>query len=257
MQTSQDETPIQDALEANRRAIEAPNTKALSQATQTYLNEIKLFEQDRVEMAKQSAKTAWKVATATTTITIVALVALAVTMPLKEVEPYLLSVDTQTGLTTMLKPLADGQKISYGDVLDRHWLNTYVIERNSYVWQSVQHSFDTVKLMSTPNVLAPYQSYILGEKSPVKMFKDKQVIDVTVKNITFLPRSSSEQGMAQVQFTRDVQSSGGKAATGYKPTTWTAMITFDYQASIRTEKERRLNPLGFRVTSYREDRLTL
>ncbi|MGL1255042.1 VirB8/TrbF family protein, partial [Vibrio parahaemolyticus] len=108
--------------------------KALTQETNDYLNQIKQFENDRVDMAKQSAKTAWKVAAGAGALAGLALIALAVTMPLKEVEPYLLSVDSKTGFTTILKPLADAQKTTYGEALDRSWVNRYIIERNSYIW---------------------------------------------------------------------------------------------------------------------------
>ncbi|MFW9725382.1 VirB8/TrbF family protein, partial [Vibrio parahaemolyticus] len=183
----------QDTFEQNKKALNAPNSKALTQETNDYLNQIKQFENDRVDMAKQSAKTAWKVAAGAGALAGLALIALAVTMPLKEVEPYLLSVDSKTGFTTILKPLADAQKTTYGEALDRSWVNRYIIERNSYIWESVQGSFDVIKLMSAPNVFARYKSYIMGDKSPVATFKDRKQIKVSIKNITFLPASDDEQ----------------------------------------------------------------
>ncbi|EGQ8101900.1 conjugal transfer protein TraG [Vibrio parahaemolyticus] len=245
----------QDTFEQNKKALNAPNSKALTQETNDYLNQIKQFENDRVDMAKQSAKTAWKVATGAGTLAGLALIALAVTMPLKEVEPYLLSVDSKTGFTTILKPLADAQKTTYGEVLDRFWVNRYIIERNSYIWESVQGSFDVIKLMSASNVFARYKSYIMGDKSPVATFKDRKQIKVSIKNITFLPASDDEQIIAQVQFSRDVLSRDGQPASGYKTTHWTATLTFDYLAPVKSEIARRQNPLGFRVTSYREDKV--
>ncbi|HGZ7314710.1 TPA: virB8 family protein [Vibrio parahaemolyticus] len=246
----------QDTFEQNKQALNAPNTKALTQETNDYLNQIKQFESDRVEMAKQSAKTAWKVAIGAGVIAGLALVAVAATMPLKEVTPYLLSVDSKTGFTTMLKPLADAQKTTYGEVLDRYWVNRYIFERNSYIWESVQASFDIIKLMSAPNVFTPYKTFMMGDQSPAATFKDRRQIKIGIKNITFLPASDDEQIIAQVQFSRDVLSRDGLPSSGYKTTNWTATMTFDYLADIKTEIQRRQNPFGFRVTSYREDRVT-
>ncbi len=244
-----------DTFDQHKRAIETPNSKALTQQTNDYLNQIKHFEQDRVALAQQSAKTAWKVAAGAGGLAALALVALAASMPLKEVTPYLLSVDNDTGFTTIVKPLADANETTYGEVLDRYWVHRYVQERNGYVWESVQNSFDTVKLMSAPSVQASYQRYIMGEQSPVATFKDRRQIKIGIKNITFLPSSSDAHIVAQVQFSRDVLSRDGQPSSGYKPTHWTATLTFDYQAEVASETDRRLNPLGFRVTSYREDRV--
>lgn len=244
-------------LEQTKALIQAPNTKAITQEANQYLQGIKAFEQDRVELAKNSAKTAWKVAAGTTITAIAAVVALAGLTPLKETQPYLVTTDSTTGITTMVKPLVDGQKVTYGEALDRYWVNTYVILRNGYVWETIQNSFDTVKLMSAPNPFATYNSYIYGEKSPTKVFKDNQHISISVKDINFLPTNSKEQKLVQVQFTRNIVSANGQPSTGYKPTHWTATMTFDYRADIKTEKQRRLNPLGFRVTSYQEDRVVL
>ncbi|MGD1336089.1 virB8 family protein [Vibrio harveyi] len=244
-----------DLLKRNKKQQETPTTKELSKEAADFIKQVHDFEEDRIELAKQSAKTAWKVATGAGVLAIGAVAALIVAMPMKEVTPYLLNVDSKTGFTTILKPLADAKKTTYGEVLDRYWVNRFIIERNSYAWQTVQNGFDTIKLMSSPNVFAAYKSYIMGEDSPVKKFKQRKQIKISIKNITFLPSSDDEQVLAQVQFKRDVLSSDGTPSTGYKPTSWTATLTFDYLGEVKTENDRRANPLGFNVTSYREDRV--
>lgn len=244
-----------DILKRNKSRQESPTPKALSKETTDFIKQVHDFEQDRVEMATQSAKTAWKVAIGAGALACGAVVALMVAMPMKEVTPYLLSVDSNTGFTTILKPLADAKKTTYGEVLDRFWVNRFIIERNSYAWQTVQNGFDTIKLMSSSDVFADYKSYIMGENSPVKTFKQRKQIKITIKNITFLPSSDDEQILAQVQFKRDVLSSDGTPSSGYKPTNWTATLTFDYLGEVKTEIDRRINPLGFNVTTYREDRV--
>lgn len=248
------ENTLDIALEENKSKAQSRPSKADNKPVDEFLSQIKSFEEDRVLLAKQSAKTAWKVAAGFGFLAVLAVMAVVVMMPLKQIEPYLLKVDNATGYTNVVRPLADAKGVSYGEVLDKYWLNQFVIERNSYEWETVQNSFNTVKLMSNRKVFASYSNYITGDQSPTKIFSNKRVIRITVQGITFLPATSKDQGLAQVRFTRYIENNEGVSAIGYEPTKWTATITFDYQSSIKTEDERRLNPLGFQVTSYREDR---
>lgn len=248
------ENALDIALEDNKSKAQARYSKSDNKPVDVFLNQIRAFEEDRVSLAKQSAKTAWKVATGFGLLAVLSVGAIAVMMPLKHTEPYLLKVDNVTGYTDVVKPLTDAKGVSYGEVLDKYWLNQFIIERNGYEWETIQNSFNTVKLMSNRQVFGAYSYYITGDKSPTKIFSDKRVIRIDVQGITFLPATSKEQAIAQVRFTRHIENNEGVAAIGYKPTQWTATITFDYRAPIKTEDERRLNPLGFQVTSYREDR---
>ena len=235
---------IEKSLDSNKREIGKKNSKTDKANADKYLKEIKGFETDRVALAKQSAKTAWIAVAAVLTLT-----------PLKTVEPYLLKADSSTGRVEIVQPLSDAKGVSYDEVLDKYWLSQFTIFRNGYEWETVQNSFNTVKIMSSSKVFGAYSNYIIGEKSPTELFADKNAIKVSIEGITFLPETSKEQVLAQVQFTREIISRSGTSATGYDKTHWNATVTFDYQAEIKTEAERMVNPLGFRATSYREDRI--
>ena len=249
------ETTLDSALAENKSQASPHPVKKIGQVVDKYLNEIKEFENDRVALAKESATKAWKVATAFGALAFLAVGAVVVMMPLKHIEPYLLKVDSATGHTEVVRPLRDAKGISYGEVLDKYWLNQFVIARNGYEWETIQNNFNTVKLMSGRQVFGAYSYYIKGDNSPTKMFEDKKVIVATVQGVTFLPTKPNEEALAQVRFTRTIETNEGAPALGYAPTQWTATVTFDYRASINTEDERLLNPLGFQVTSYREDRI--
>jgi type IV secretion system protein VirB8 len=231
------------------------NTKELNELTDTYLSAIKSFESDSVELAKKEARIYKKVSITAVLVAVLAIGALAASMPFKTVEPYVLRVDDATGYVSAVRPLKDAQSITYGEVLDKHWLSNFMVARNGYEWETVQNSFNTVKVMSTDKVFGAYSNYIQGKQSPTETFVDKKIINVKVHGVSFLPRTSTTEVLAQVQFTRSIENGRGLLATGYKPTRWTATVTFDYKAKINTEDERRLNPLGFQVTSYREDRI--
>jgi type IV secretion system protein VirB8 len=247
--------PIDAALASNQARSKAHPSKGSKKAVDDYLNEIKAFESDRVALAQSSAKTAWKVATGAGLVAILALLAVVMLTPIKAVEPYLLKVDNATGYADVVRPLKDAEGISYGEVLDKYWLNQFVITRNGYEWETIQSSYNTMKLMTNAKVFGAYTKTVLGEKSLAKVFSDKKSMRIEVQGITFLPSTDKYNKLAQVRFVRHVETDKGEDDRAFNPTHWTATLSFDYDAIIRTEDERRLNPLSFRVTSYREDRV--
>ncbi|MBS0044839.1 type IV secretion system protein [Shewanella sp. M16] len=247
---------MQDAFNENISNINKPANKKTAQDVDVYINEMKQFENDRVAMAKDSAKTAWKVAAAFGLIALMSVCAVIALTPLKTIENYMTIVDPKTGITQVLKPIKNGEGVSYGEVLDKYWIQRFMIERNSYEWQTIQNSYNTVDLMSGDKVFSAYSKAIRAKDSPLEVFGDKRSIVVDVKGVSFLPTNSSDEKLAQVHFTRQVVANDGSTAVGFDVTQWSATITFNYGSVISTEKERALNPLGFQVTSYREDRVS-
>ena len=246
---------IDIVLENNLQRSGSKPSKGNKKEVDNYLAQIKSFESDRVALAQQSAKTAWKIAIGAGVIAMLAVLAVVMLTPLKKVEPYLLKVDNTTGYVNIVHPLKDAKGVSYGEVLDKYWLNQFVITRNGYEWKTIQSSYNTMKLMTNVKVFGAYKRTVMGEKSLSTLFANKKSMKIEVQGITFLPSTDKYNRLAQVRFVRNVETNKGEPDREYKPTYWTATISFDYDSTIRTEGERRLNPLGFRVTSYREDRV--
>ncbi|MGF1872007.1 virB8 family protein [Photobacterium indicum] len=245
--------PIQQALVDNKSKASSRPSPEHHKATKALLAQANGFESDRIALAKQSATQAWRVAAGLGVITVLAVGAVIMLTPLKTVTPYVLKINSDTGTTTVLSPLTDAQSTTYGEALDKYWLSQYVINRNGYNWETVQNSYNIVKLMSANDVFSTYSRYIRGDQSPVDVFADKKVIKVSINSVTFLPATSTDSTLAQVQFTRNVLTATGEPVVGYQPTNWNATLTFDYRATVRKETERMINPLAFHITSYRED----
>lgn len=246
---------VDKALAENKGKASSSSKNVSNKTVDRYLKEIQSFENDRVELAKNSARTAWKVAAGAGAIAFAAVVAVAGLTPLKQTEPYLMRVDDSDGTVKILRPLNDAEPISYGAVLDKYWTRQFIYARNGYDWEVVQHNFNLVNLMGNNAVVSAYMAYIKSPNSPVETFSDKKKIKIEIQDVTFLPTKSTTQKLAQVRFSRDVQGNDGLTSVGFEPTYWNATITYDYQAKIVTADERELNPLGFRVTSYNEDRV--
>lgn len=251
--SSTNNTVIQQ-LDNNKNKEDLQASKSDSQNTKKYLNEIKQFESNREELKSTLVKVGFACAGFFAIISVLLAISISVLTPLKEEIITLMILDRITGRMEVLSPMADAKETTYGEVLDRHWIKEFVRSRNGYDWDTVQHNYNKIKLMSDSEVFGEYQTYITGPNSPVKNYEDNRVVKISGITVSFLP-DVAEKRIAQINFQRDVKSSNGKPVVGYEPTLWTATVTFDYLAEIKTDDERDLNPLKFRVTSYDESRV--
>lgn len=179
-------------------------------------------------------------------------VALAFLTPLKEVKPYIAEVDQVTGQVNIVSAVGDDKiKLTYQSLVDASNLANFVVERESYEWNSIQNSLDQVKLRSTPSVYESMRRFIVeSPNSPLVLLAKDKVMKV---GITSKPIVDSNKGVGTVRFYKAVTDGTGKPIPGYPITHWQATITFDYEHKLRTDDDYINNPLGFNVTSYRVD----
>ncbi|CNK25698.1 TriG protein [Yersinia aldovae] len=212
-----------------------------------FFKEVTNFQADRAELKNKQLKVAgWLVVILS--LLIVALGgAITAMLPLKEVKPYVIRVDNNTGFADVATPISDG-KTTYGQELDKYWLAKYVINRESYEWNTIQNMYDTVELMSNNKVFSEYKTIIESKTtSPLHILKQDKKMNTRVISVAFI------DDVAQVRFIKYVTNSDGKKAEQYATTSWIATLTYDYKHKITKEVQRMVNPLGFQATSYRVD----
>lgn len=225
--------------------------KQLRKETSAYFGMVKAFESDRVALAHKSAKVAWRITGVFAFLAIVSVVAVAGLTPLKTVTPYVIRVDNNTGAADIATPIGD-KKTTYGQELDKYWLGTFIVNRESYEWQTVQTMYDTVALMSNNDVFSEYRGIIKNKKtSPLYLLKQEKKVMTRVTSVSFIG------DVAQVRFIKFVRNANGTDAPEYPKTAWIATIAYDYKKPIKLESERMINPLGFEVISYRVDPETM
>ncbi|TLZ24453.1 MAG: virB8 family protein, partial [Gammaproteobacteria bacterium] len=71
-------------------------------ALQAYLTEAASWDADRRAQRERSLNIAWRVATVSTVLLTLSLVTLALLMPLKRVEPFVVRVDNSTGIVDVV-----------------------------------------------------------------------------------------------------------------------------------------------------------
>lgn len=214
----------------------------------TFYKSIQEFEENKFLLLKSSEKKAWKIAYSAVALAVLLGVALAGLTPFKKVIPFTITVDKNTGFTEVSEPVK-GDKVSYGESVDKFFMSRFVINRESYDWQTIQDMYDSVKLLSTDEVFSEYRTEITNKTaSPVYLLGENKKIAVKIIGATFIGK------LGQIRFVKIVKNKDGSIAPEYTPRTWLATIAYDYKKEIKTDKDRtEVNPFGFEVVSYRVD----
>ncbi len=212
---------------------------------EAYLEESRGLERDYLEELVRSRRAAWRVAAGAAVLVGAALAAVMALVPLKRVEGFVLRVDNTTGAVDLVMTLRDGQT-TYGEAVDRYFLNKYVLSREGYDYETLQTAYDTTALMSTPDVQREYAALFEGPKARDKALSNRSRVLVRVRSIA----PGTTRNTALVRFT--TRTTRGDGALEPEESL-VATIGFRYVGAAMHEQDRLVNPLGFQVTSYRID----
>lgn len=211
---------------------------------QGYLEEAASWDSDRVAMAARAARVAWRVAAGGWLCAVAASGALALLLPLKRVEPYLIRVDNTTGVVDVV-PVYTGHA-ALGEAVTRYFLTHYitVCERFDYALAESDYqecgAFNSARLNQA--LYAKWNRANPG--SPLNVHKDGSSESVRIESVSFFKRASGASDLAQVRFARIERE--GVGAPG-KETHWIASIEYRYGKPPEDPRTRSWNPLGFEV----------
>lgn len=222
-----------------------------SDDVQRYLEESRGLERDYMAEVLRSRQVAWYLAIGSSSLLAVAMLALLCLIPLKTTIPYVVRPDSATtGAPEILTTLRE-REVSYGEVVDNYFLNQYVLNREGYDYNTIQNAYNTTALLSDPEVQREYYAIFEGAQARDTVLKDRAKIIVQVRSIT----PTSENGIAVVRFSTQIKHNNGSIEPLRN---WIATIGYVYKKdAAMSEVDRRINPLGFQVTSYRIDPETL
>lgn len=204
------------------------------------------WEASRIQSIEKSERRAWTVAIVSAVVALLSWIALIVILPLKETIPYVIRVDSTTGVPDIVTTLHD-QKVTSDEVMDKYWLAQYVRARETYDWYTLQRDYNTVGLLSSPNVGAAYAALFAGKDALDKQYG--QTVRATVDIVSVVPSAKNTATVRFIKTTKRVDQD-----TPGTVTKWVATVAYEYRNPSKIAQSARLvNPFGFQVLTYRVD----
>lgn len=213
-------------------------------ALQGYFEEAASWDSDRVAQAAGAARVAWRVAAAGWLCAISGCAALALLMPLKRVEPYLIRVDNTTGVVDVA-PVYTGHA-ALGEAVTRYFLTHYITVCERFDYALAESDYEECGAFNSARLnQALYAKWNRANpQSPLNVHKDGSSESVRIESVSFFKRGSGASDLAQVRFARIERA--GDGAPG-KATHWIASIAYRYGTPPDDPRTRSWNPLGFEV----------
>jgi len=230
---------------SGKKGDEAPEAVTRDRIDQ-YRQERRGLEVDVLDEVLGSRKVAWILASAAALVAVVCLgvVVFVVHRYSQPIPEHILTINKDTGVVQEVS-LKKDQKDSYGKRIDSYWVSQFVIHYESYDFYSVQADYDAVGLMASAQVADPYQQQFSGKDAKDKRLGDKLTTRVHVSSVMV----NTDDHIATVRFTTQ-DKKRSRPLPGPKKH-WIATIAYKYINVPMTASQRYINPLGFRVTSYR------
>lgn len=178
--------------------------------------------------------------------TLIMVVIVSQLIPLKTIEPYVLQVDSRTGITQMVDPVT-ASELTANETVNNYFIVQYIRARESYNAQNLLHNVNIVRLMSDAAVV--YGEFISQANpnnpgSSIARFGTLGTRAVKFKSITYL---NPQVVQVRVMITEMPDRSTPLELHQI------ILLRFEYVKMNLTTEERYLNPLGFRVTEYQID----
>jgi type IV secretion system protein VirB8 len=167
-------------------------------------------------------------------------------IPLKTVQPYVLTVDKQTGAVEAATTVASG-RLTQNEAVIQAQLANYVRVRETFDASDLAENYRRVQLMSSPDVRNAYvaQMAATNPTSPLRALSPGDTVAVRIKSV-----SLTGSGSALVRYDLDRTVAGGR---GVSSAPYVSAISFGFSGKPLRAADRFENPLGFQVTRYRRD----
>ena len=209
-----------------------------------YFREAASWDADRLQQMQRTARRAWQVAGAGWLCALAVALALVLLMPLKRVDPFLVRVDSSTGIVDIV-PVYTG-KAGLEQSVTRYFLAHYVSVCERFNFATAESDYEECGAFHAAQRNQAW--YALwnpnNPASPLNVHKDGSTVSVQVEAVSFFQRASGATDLAQVRYLKaERQGDGADEHISH----WIATVQYVYATPSKDPRIRRWNPLGFKV----------
>ncbi|EAH6236843.1 type IV secretion system protein [Campylobacter upsaliensis] len=198
-------------------------------------------------LIEQSNKRAWLISFVAIFIASLSLIAVVLLTPLKTIEPYVIRVDNTTGMVDILT-LLDEKEITQNEALDKYFISQYIKAREGYYYELLNQDYLLTQLMSSENVANEYRALYEGDNARDQVLKNSNEVSVQILSVVLGESNGVKTSTIRANITTKNLSSRGTSQA-----TKVITLSYDYTLGKASEENRLLNPLGFKVLTYRID----
>lgn len=177
--------------------------------------------------------------------TLIAVIVIQNLIPLKTIEPFVIQVDQKSGITQTVNP-ATIKELTANEAVNNFYIVQYVKAREGYNITDLSRNYNLVRVMSENSSVYPQ---FVGQADPNNPDSNAARLGSTgTRTVKIKSVSYINPQLAQVRMLITEQSGRGPQELHKF-----ALVGFEYIKLNLTTEERYVNPLGFRVISYRID----
>lgn len=226
----------------------------------TYLKEAASWDADRDAHRQQTLRTTRWAAAAGWICAAAATAAIVVMCPLKQTQPYLIRVDSATGVVDAVPVFVGSEALP--QALTRHLLNVYVTTCERFNFATAESDYAQCGAFHTAERNQAWAAAWARSNpaSPLNLYKDGSTVRAQVRSVSFFERTGGAGELAQVRYLK-VRRAGGSGAD--QVSYWVATIRYAYANGAdaskksdwgtRDQQQRVFNPLGFRILDFRPE----
>lgn len=219
-------------------------------AMERYFQEAASWDADRATMNARSARLAWRIALGACVLTGIALIALMLLMPLKRTEPFVIRVDSATGIVDVV-PVFVG-KSELPEAVTRYFLTHYVTICERFNFSTAESDYEECAAF---HGAARNQAWAAAwdrsnPDSPLNLHKDGSSVRVQVSAVSFFERTNEVEDLVQIRYTKIRRPPGNSTE---EVTHWISTLQYVYAEPPSDARMRRWNPLGMRIVEFRSE----
>lgn len=215
-----------------------------------YFAEGASWDADRERLLERTMQAMCWVAAAGWLCAVVASVAIVLMMPLKHSEPFVVRVDNTTGIVDVV-PIYDGRTAPQ-EAVTRYFLTHYLTVCERFNFATAESDYEECAAFHSPQRNQLWYSLWTPSNpgSPLNVHRDGSTVRVQVTSVSFFTRASGLTDLAQVRYLKALRlGPGGEETFSH----WVATIQYAYAEPAKDPKQRRWNPLGFKVVELKTE----
>jgi type IV secretion system protein VirB8 len=209
-----------------------------------YFREAVSWDADRAAQTQRNSRRAWQAAAVAWVCALAMALCLALLMPLKRVDPFVVRVDSSTGIVDVV-PVYAG-KAGLEQTVTRYFLAHYISVCERFNFATAESDYEECGAFHAAQRNQAW--YALwnptNPASPLNVHKDGSTVRVQVEAVSFFQRTSGVTDLAQVRYLKAERQGSGAVE---RFTHWIATIQYAYTSPSKDPRVRRWNPLGFKV----------